>query len=80
MKAPHPAARATESTSGCRSVMIGGLPAVRIGDMLNDPKAAGRIAGGCATVLIGGIRLARMGDRTDKGVVVATGCPSVLVG
>jgi len=92
-----PAARQTDLTVhggnimlGLPTVLIGGLPAARMGDMhvcpmLTGlvPHVGGPIAQGSTTVLIGGLPAARMGDlATCVGPVdtIALGCPTVLIG
>jgi uncharacterized Zn-binding protein involved in type VI secretion len=66
---------------GCPTVLIGGLPAARVGDQatcVGPPDVI--IPPGCPTVLIGGQPAARMGDSTAHGGVIALGCPQVLIG
>ncbi|HSB71330.1 MAG TPA: PAAR domain-containing protein [Candidatus Methylomirabilis sp.] len=93
-----PAARMGDSTAhggvvlaGAPTVLIGGQPAARMGDMhicplVNPgpvPHVGGPITLGSATVLIGGQPAARMGDMavcTGPPDMVASGCPTVLIG
>lgn len=65
---------------GCLTVMIGGMPAARVGDMLVCTGPPDTIAAGSATVMIGGMPAARMGDSTAHGGVIIIGCPTVLIG
>ena len=65
---------------GCPTVLIGGQPAARAGDMAVCAGPPDVISGGCATVLIGGQPAARMGDKTAHGGVIIAGCPTVLIG
>lgn len=65
---------------GCPTVLIGGLPAARSGDMATCAGPPDAIAMGSATVLIGGMPAARMGDQTAHGGVIAAGFPQVLIG
>ena len=65
---------------GQDTVLIGGLPAARVGDLCTCASAPDTIAMGCATVLIGGKPAARMGDSTAHGGTVVVGCPTVLIG
>ncbi len=65
---------------GCPTVLIGGLPAARMGDMATCVGPPDVIILGCPTVLIGGQPAARMGDATAHGGVIILGCPTVLVG
>jgi|SRR5215208_4623935 len=67
--------------AGCPTVLIGGLPAARVGDMATCASAPDVIAPpGAATVLIGGQPAARLGDMTVHGGVIVAGCFSVLIG
>jgi uncharacterized Zn-binding protein involved in type VI secretion len=62
---------------GAPTVLIGGLPAARLGDTCG----ADAIVMGSVTVLIGGVPAARIGDPTAAGgAVVAVGAPTVLIG
>lgn len=65
---------------GCPKVLIGGLPAARMGDMAVCVGPPDAIAKGSTKVLIGGQPAARMGDQTLHGGVIAAGCPTVLIG
>jgi len=65
---------------GCPTVIIGGQPAARAGDMAVCAGPPDVIAGGSATVLIGGQPAARMGDMTAHGGVITVGCPTVMIG
>lgn len=65
---------------GCPTVLIGGMPAARVGDMLVCTGPPDTIAAGSATVMIGGMPAARMGDSTAHGGVIVIGCPTVLIG
>jgi uncharacterized Zn-binding protein involved in type VI secretion len=60
-------------------VLIGGLPAARVGDMVVCVGPPDVIAMGSFKVLIGGMPAARMGDMTVHGGVIAVGCPTVLI-
>lgn len=95
-----PAARMGDMTAhggsivvGLPTVLIGGQPAARLGDMHvcpmvtpgvpPVPHVGGPITLGSATVLIGGQPAARMGDMaTCVGPpdTIALGCPTVLIG
>ena len=95
-----PAARLGDSTAhggvitvGFPTVLIGGQPAARMGDMHTCPMVTpgvppvphvgGPIVMGSATVLIGGQPAARMGDQatcTGPPDAIAAGCPTVLIG
>ncbi len=65
---------------GCPTVLIGGLPAARVGDMLTCTGLPDTIAAGSGTVMIGGSPAARMGDSTAHGGVIILGCPTVIIG
>lgn len=65
---------------GCPTVLIGGLPAARMGDMALCVGPSDMIVKGSSTVLIGGQPAARMGDATAHGGVIVIGCPTVLIG
>lgn len=65
---------------GCPTVIIGGMPAARVGDMLVCVGPPDTIAAGSATVIIGGMPAARLGDSTAHGGVIVIGCPTVIIG
>ncbi len=65
---------------GCATVLIGGMPAARMGDMLVCTGPPDTILAGSATVLIGGMPAARQGDSTAHGGVIIMGCPTVVIG
>lgn len=93
-----PAARMGDPTAhggvivlGYPTVLIGGQPAARLGDMhtcpmVNPglvPHVGGPISLGSATVLIGGQPAARMGDMAvcaGPPDTVMSGCATVLIG
>lgn len=62
------------------TVLIGGMPAARVGDMLTCTGPPDTIAMGSSTVLIGGMPAARMGDPTAHGGAIVIGCLTVLIG
>lgn len=64
----------------CPTVIIGGMPAARVGDMCMCVGPPDVIAVGSFTVTIGGMPAARMGDMTAHGGVITVGCPTVLIG
>jgi len=66
--------------AGCPTVMIGGLPAARVGDMCTCTGPPDTIVAGSGTVIIGGSPAARMGDTTAHGGVIIIGCPTVNIG
>ncbi len=65
---------------GAPTVLIGGMPAARIGDMCTCVGPPDVIVKGSATVLIGGMPAARIGDNTAHGGVIVTGFPTVMIG
>lgn len=65
---------------GCPTVLIGGMPAARVGDMAVCVGPPDVIVMGSPTVLIGGMMAARMGDPTAHGGVIVMGCPTVMIG
>ncbi len=65
---------------GCPTVLIGGLPAAVMGDMVTCTGPPDTIILGSTGVLIGGKPAARMGDQCAHGGVIVGGCPTVLIG
>jgi len=65
---------------GEATVIIGGMPAVRVGDMAQCSGPPDSIIAGSGTVMIGGMPAARMGDSTAHGGSIIAGCPTVLIG
>lgn len=64
----------------CPTVMIGFMPAARVGDMATCVGPPDVIAMGSTTVLIGYMPAARMGDQTAHGGVIVMGFPQVMIG
>ncbi len=65
---------------GCPTVIIGFMPAARVGDMAICCGPPDAIAMGSMTVMIGGMPAARIGDLTIHGGVVVLGMPTVMIG
>ena len=65
---------------GCPTVLIGSLPAARVGDLCVCTGPPDSIIMGSSTVLIGGMPAARMGDATAHVGVIVVGCPTVIIG
>jgi len=65
---------------GLPTVMIGFMPAARVGDMVTCVGPPDVIAMGSFTVFIGGMPAARMGDMTAHGGTIAMGFPTVQIG
>ncbi len=96
----QPAARLGDPTAhggvlslGCPTVLIGGQPAARMGDMhicpmqtpavVPIPHVGGPVILGSPMVLIGGQPAARMGDMATcvgPPATILMGCPTVLIG
>ena len=66
--------------AGCPTVLIGSMPAARMGDMCTCVGPPDTIAMGSATVLIGNMMAARMGDPTMHGGSIVLGCFTVIIG
>jgi uncharacterized Zn-binding protein involved in type VI secretion len=65
---------------GAVTVLIGGLPAARVGDMAVCVGPPDVIALGSFTVLTMKMPQARIGDMTAHGGSIVLGLPTVLVG
>lgn len=66
---------------GAPTVLIGGLPAARVGDFCVCVGPPAPIVMGSFTVLIAGKPAARVGDMTGHGgTIMPPGCPTVLIG
>ena len=62
------------------TVLIGGMPAVRMTDMVTCAGPPDMVALGATTVLIGGMPAARMGDVGAHGGSIVVGQFTVLLG
>ena len=62
------------------TVLIGAMPAARMGDMATCVGPPDSIVKGSATVLINNMPAARMGDNMSHGGTIVIGCPTVLIG
>jgi uncharacterized Zn-binding protein involved in type VI secretion len=67
-------------TVGFPQVMIGFMPAARVGDMATCVGPPDIIAMGSFTVMIGGMPAARVGDMTAHGGTITVGFPQVMIG
>lgn len=65
---------------GAPTVLIGGLPAARVGDLCTCVGPPDNIVKGSVKVFIKGQPAARLGDSTAHGGVIVIGCFTVLVG
>lgn len=66
--------------AGEPTVLIGNLPAARVGDMATCVGPPDTIVAGSSSVLIGGMPAARMGDSTSHGGSIVLGDVTVLIG
>lgn len=66
--------------AGEPTVMIGFMPAARVGDMAVCTGPPDSVMQGEATVLIGNMPAARLGDPTSHGGSLVAGCPTVIIG
>jgi uncharacterized Zn-binding protein involved in type VI secretion len=64
----------------CPTVLIGAIPAARVGDMATCVGPPDAIAMGSTTVMIGNMPAARMGDPTVHGGAIVIGLPTVIIG
>jgi uncharacterized Zn-binding protein involved in type VI secretion len=62
------------------TVLIGGLPAAKVGDIALCVGPPDAIVKGSATVKIMGLPAARLGDKTAHGGTVMVGFPTVMIG
>jgi uncharacterized Zn-binding protein involved in type VI secretion len=65
---------------GAPTVLIGNMPAARVGDMAVCVGPPDSITTGSATVLIEHKDAARVGDPTQHGGTIVLGCPTVIIG
>ncbi len=65
---------------GAPTVLIGGLPAAKVGDLAVCVGPPDAIVKGSMTVKIMGLPAARMGDKTAHGGTLVLGFPTVLIG
>ncbi len=65
---------------GAATVLIGNLPAARLGDQHSCFTATGVIVSGSTSVLIENMPAARLGDMTADGGTIDSGLPTVLIG
>jgi uncharacterized Zn-binding protein involved in type VI secretion len=62
------------------TVVIGGMFALRVGDMLTCTGPPDVVAAGSGTVKIGKLPAARLGDQTAHGGAIILGCFTVMIG
>ena len=61
------------------TVLIAGMPAAVVGDMVTCVGPPDSIAVGSTSVLVGGKPAARMGDTTAHGGAIVVGAPTVII-
>lgn len=66
--------------AGEPTVLIGGMPAARVGDMATCTGPPDSIIMGSSSVFIGGMPAARLGDSTAHGGTIVLGAFTVLIG
>lgn len=80
LQSPNPHIGGPILPSGQASVLIGGAPAAKMGDMCVCTGPADSIVKGSSTVFLEGKPAARMGDITAHGGSIAAGCTTVIIG
>jgi uncharacterized Zn-binding protein involved in type VI secretion len=65
---------------GAPTVLIGGLPAAKLGDLAVCVGPPDSIIKGSTSVMIMGLPAARLGDSTAHGGTIVIGFPTVLIG
>jgi uncharacterized Zn-binding protein involved in type VI secretion len=65
---------------GVPTVLIGGLPAAKVGDICLCIGPPDSIVKGSSTVSVQGMPAARMGDKTAHGGTIMLGFPTVMIG
>ncbi|MCK7545668.1 PAAR domain-containing protein [Marinobacter bryozoorum] len=66
--------------AGSSNVVIGGMPAARVGDKVVCRGPGDTIAKGSSSVFVNGQAVARVGDETEHGGTIVAGNPTVIVG
>ena len=65
---------------GAPTVLIGGLPAAKVGDVAMCVGPPDSIVAGSSSVFIMGVPAARLGDRCAHGGTIVAGQPTVEIG
>jgi uncharacterized Zn-binding protein involved in type VI secretion len=65
---------------GAPTVLIGGLPAAKLGDLAVCVGPPDSIIKGSTSVMVMGLPAARLGDSTAHGGTIVIGFPTVLIG
>jgi uncharacterized Zn-binding protein involved in type VI secretion len=77
---PKPHVGGPVTGPGVPTVLVGGMPAAVVGDMLVCIGPPDTIVKGSGTVFIGGKPAARIGDQTAHGGIIVAGLATVLIG
>jgi uncharacterized Zn-binding protein involved in type VI secretion len=78
---PKPHVGGPAVPAGKRTVLIGGMPAVVVGDTaVCAGPPPNKTQSGSTTVLINGMAACRLGDPTSHGGMIVTGAVTVLMG
>jgi uncharacterized Zn-binding protein involved in type VI secretion len=67
-------------STGELTVLIGFMPAARVGDMAICVGPPDSVKKGESTVKIGNKEAARLGDPMNHGGAIVAGCPTVIIG
>ena len=78
--APIPHVGGPIAGPGAPTVLIGGLPAAKVGDLAVCVGPPDAIVKGSMTVQVMGMPAARMGDKTAHGGTIMMGFPTVQIG
>ncbi len=78
--APIPHVGGPIAGPGAPTVLIGGLPAAKVGDMAVCVGPPDSLVRGSATVRVMGMPAVRVGDSTAHGGTVTVGFPTVMIG
>lgn len=65
---------------GAPTVLIGGLPAAKVGDLAVCVGPPDSVVAGSSTVFVCGVPAARMGDACAHGGKIVLGFPTVIIG
>ncbi len=65
---------------GAPTVLIGGLPAAKVGDLAVCVGPPDSVIAGSSTVFVCGVPAARMGDSCAHGGKIVAGFPTVIIG
>jgi len=77
---PIPHVGGPVSAPGAPTVLIGKLPAAKVGDMAVCVGPPDSIVKGSSTVMINNMPAARIGDSTAHGGSIVLGCFTVIIG